>query len=71
MPSNVGSLIKLNASGVAIGTYPLGTNIPESIAIDAFGNIWVANNNGKTVTELNASGFTIAKGKQRKGTEHL
>lgn len=49
-----------------MNTFTTGT-YPEGIAIDATGNIWVANNGDGTVTELNSTGtivgtFTVGTG---------
>ena len=52
-----GQYISLSQAGT-IYTYTVGTN-PLGLAIDASGNIWVANNTGNTVTKLSASGVLI------------
>jgi sugar lactone lactonase YvrE len=37
-----------------------GLNGPEGIAIDQLGNVWVANNSGNSVTELDSSGNALS-----------
>ena len=37
-----------------------GLKYPHGIAIDGSGNVWIGNNNGNTVTEMNSSGTPIS-----------
>ncbi|MFZ2038492.1 MAG: LamG-like jellyroll fold domain-containing protein [Minisyncoccia bacterium] len=58
---NAGSnnVTKLNSSGGLVGTYTVGTT-PYGIAIDASGNVWMANYIGtNNVTKLNSSGGLV------------
>lgn len=51
------------STGIVEANYyyiPNKTTEPQGIAIDAYGNVWVANACSGTVTELNASGITVA-----------
>ncbi|MGO9604633.1 MAG: hypothetical protein ACLQAT_14810 [Candidatus Binataceae bacterium] len=53
-----GSVTKLTSSGLAGNFTPSGAgfNLPQGIAIDAAGNVWVTNSGGDSVTELTSSG---------------
>jgi len=51
-----GSVIEINSSGQNVGTSPYtvgGINIPRGIAIGSSGIIWVTNDGGYSVTQLN------------------
>ena len=45
---------------LALGFTGGGLNGPSGIAVDAAGNVWVANNNGSGVSEFNSSGTAIS-----------
>ena len=45
------NVIKLNSSGVIIGTYAVGSG-PKGIAIDSSGNVWVANPGSNSINEI-------------------
>ena len=51
------NVTELSSSGTLIGTYTAGA-YPSAIAIDASGNVWVANADNNNVTEIPG----IAKG---------
>jgi DNA-binding beta-propeller fold protein YncE len=52
---------ELSSTGALVATYTGGgLNTPQGIAVDGLGNVWVANNAGKSVTELNNSGAAFS-----------
>ena len=52
------SISEFNSTGSIIGTYTVGVR-PWGIAIDASGNVWVANDLSNTVSELSPTGSII------------
>ena len=56
--SITGTTVLSTVSQLVTNTFSVGSK-PEGIAIDASGNIWVANSGGKTVSKLSPAGTTV------------
>jgi hypothetical protein len=47
------NVTKLSSAGATLGTYSVATN-PVGVAVDQFGNVWVANAGSANVTKLSS-----------------